>query len=116
MHIFISIKPDYASHIRSDTKKIKYRKNLSRNQYIISFFISKAKSIKRIIWPSNSARYIINAPNKLWKQTKLHTGVDELYFFTSFSKKSNIMLLVGTLHLLRTEINPLALAKKLILS
>jgi predicted transcriptional regulator len=87
MKILLSIKPQYAQQIFDGSKRYEYRRSLFRKEGIKHVLVYASSPVKKIIGEFEISNIIYDDIEKLWEETKVHSGISKSAFFAYFSNR-----------------------------
>ena len=87
MKILLSIKPEHAEKILSGEKKYEFRRAIFKNQSVNKVVIYASSPIRKIIGEFDIECVISSDLNKLWENTKCHSGIDKDFYDSYFHGK-----------------------------
>ncbi len=87
MKVLLSIKPEYAEKILSGEKKYEFRRAIFKDQSVKTVVIYASSPIQKVIGEFDIECIISLDLNKLWENTKYHSGVDKEFYDSYFHGK-----------------------------
>ena len=81
--ILLSIKPEFVEKIQSGEKRFEYRKKLPKQKFT-RVIIYASRPIQRIIGEFQVGAIYSESPEKLWRLTSNHSGIDKTFFDAYF--------------------------------
>lgn len=85
MKVLLSIKPEFAERIFDGSKKFEFRKAIFRDETITTVVVYASSPVQKVIGEFKIDTIIDDKPDKLWRKTKSHAGINEDYFFEYFA-------------------------------
>ena len=107
MKVLLSIKPEYAEKIFSGQKKFEFRKTEFKNRLVHTVVVYATMPIGRIIGEFKIKDIHKDLPKEIWRKTRKHSGIDEMFFNEYFRGKDfAIAIEVDAPRLYDRPINP----------
>ena len=85
-NIIISINPEHVENIINGTKKFEYRTKAAKCD-VGKIIIYETTPVKKIVAEVEIVDVLMMAPNDLWNETKLASGISKDYFDTYFKNR-----------------------------
>ena len=85
-NIVISINPEHVENIINGTKKFEYRTKAAKCD-VGKIIIYETTPVKKVVAEVEIVDVLMMAPNDLWKETKLASGISKEYFDTYFKNR-----------------------------
>jgi predicted transcriptional regulator len=102
MKILLSIKPQYADKIFAGSKRFEFRKAVHRNPNVKTVVVYATKPVGKVIGEFTVSEVHSDSPTRLWKKTKAHSGISEIFFKEYFAgRERGFAIEVG-----KTELYP----------
>ena len=87
--ILMPINPEYVDEILMGNKKYEYRKIKAKRRNIDKMVISSTSPIMRVVAEVDIEEIIEDSPEKLWEQTKEHSGVTKDFYSKYYKNKES---------------------------
>jgi predicted transcriptional regulator len=87
MNVLLSIKPEFVNKIFSGQKKYEYRKTIFKRKDINRVVVYATSPVCRVVGEFEIETILFDDIYTLWEETKIHSGIDEKFFFEYFTKK-----------------------------
>ena len=87
MRVLLSIKPEFAFKIFEGTKKFEFRKVIFKNPNVKTVVVYASSPVQRVIGEFEIEDILSSAPNEIWRQTKMHSGISEDFFYEYFADR-----------------------------
>ena len=110
MKALLSIKPEFAESIFKGVKKYEFRKTIFKSPEVNTVIVYATSPVQLIIGEFKIERILSDTPEKLWKETREHSGITEEFFFDYFYS-SQVAFAIKIKNAQRYE-NALCLQKK----
>lgn len=85
--VLLSIKPEFAERIFDGSKKFEFRKAIFKDENITTVVVYASSPVQKVIGEFKIDIILDDQPDKLWKKTKNHAGINEDYFFDYFADR-----------------------------
>lgn len=86
MRALLSIKPEFAEAIFSGKKKFEYRKVIFKEK-VRYIQVYATKPIGKIIGEFEIGEIIRDDPAKVWKKTRMHSGIKKSFYMQYFQNR-----------------------------
>ncbi|RAU48780.1 MULTISPECIES: ASCH domain-containing protein [unclassified Pseudomonas] len=88
MKVLLSIKPEYAEKILAGTKRFEFRKAIFKNPSVKTVVIYATLPIGKVIGEFDFDVVLSDKPEKIWQETKKHSGISKKFFSNYFDGRS----------------------------
>lgn len=88
MKVLLSIKPEFVEKIISGEKRFEFRKSLPKRKDIQSIIVYSTMPVGKVVGEFSVKQTLSLAPEILWEQTKLFSGITKCFFDQYFSERS----------------------------
>lgn len=85
--ILLSINPEHVEHIMEGTKTYEFRKNICKKK-VDKIVIYSTSPVMKVVGEASVEDILIDAPDKIWKQTHDGAGIEKSFFDKYYSNKS----------------------------
>lgn len=87
MKVLLSIKPEFAFKIFEGEKKFEFRKVIFKKPNIKTVVVYASSPVQQVIGEFEIDDILTSNPNKIWEQTKHHSGISEDFFYEYFADR-----------------------------
>lgn len=88
MKVLLSIKPEFAELIFDGSKKYEFRKAIFKNPHIKTVVVYASFPVQLVIGEFDIDTILKDEPERLWRETREHSGISEEFFFDYFAERN----------------------------
>lgn len=88
MKVLLPIKPEDSVRFFSGEKRSEYWKTVFKNPDVTTVVAYESAPTSKVAGVFEVSEILSAAPEKLWKSTRSHAGIDESFFFSYFAERS----------------------------
>lgn len=87
MKVLLSIKPEFAFKIFEGVKKFEFRKVIFKKPDIKTVVVYASSPVQQVIGEFEIEEILTSAPDEIWEQTKMYSGISEDFFHEYFADR-----------------------------
>ncbi|PIX20831.1 MAG: hypothetical protein COZ70_01530 [Deltaproteobacteria bacterium CG_4_8_14_3_um_filter_51_11] len=88
MKVLLSIKPEFAELIFDGSKKYEFRKAIFKNPHVKTVVVYASFPVQLVIGEFDIDTILKDEPERLWRETREHSGISEKFFFDYFAERN----------------------------
>lgn len=107
MLVLLSIKPAHVANILAGTKTFEFRRRIFARKDVKHVLIYSTKPVGRFVGEFEIAEILCDRPDRLWKQTRLGSGISKEFFDDYFEgREEGYALRIGRVRAFSRHVVP----------